>query len=75
MSSWGDRMVEPSRGKPLFKIRDVWDAEFGDLVIDKELTRDFSTKHRGSIRISNGLFCTKEEFIAEKKKILSQPLP
>ena len=67
-------MVKSSRtGKILFE--DVWEVEFGNLVVDRELTKDFSAKHRGSIRISNGLFSTKEEFMEEKKKVLSQSFP
>jgi len=63
--------------RPAFftKDKDIWDLEFGELVVDKDLTKKFATGHRGSVRISMGLFCTKKEFEKEKKEVLSRPIP
>ncbi|MEA1999301.1 MAG: hypothetical protein U9N61_08270 [Euryarchaeota archaeon] len=54
---------------------DIWDLEFGELDVDIDLIQEFSARHRGSVRISMGLFCTKNEFEKEKKRVLSHPIP
>ena len=54
---------------------DIWDLEFGELDVDRNLIQEFSARHRGSVRISMGLFCTKKEFEKEKKEVLSHPIP
>jgi len=54
---------------------DIWDLEFGELEIDRDLIQEFASRHRGSVRISMGLFCTKKEFEKEKKEVLSRSIP
>ena len=54
---------------------DIWDMDFGELDVDRNLIQEFSARHRGSVRISMGLFCTKKEFEKEKKEVLSRPIP
>ena len=49
--------------------------EFGELDVDRDLIQEFSARHRGSVRISMGLFCTKNEFEKEKNEVLSHPIP
>ncbi len=59
----------------LIKDRDIWDADFGEPKVDRKLTEKFALKHRGSVRVSMGLFYTKEEWEDRKKEVLSKPLP
>lgn len=54
---------------------DIWDLEFGELDVDRNLIQEFSARHRGSVRSSMGLLCTKKEFEKEKKEVLSRPIP
>ncbi len=54
---------------------DIWDMEFGELEIDRDLIQEFASRHRGSVRVSMGLFCTKKEFEKEKKEVLSRSIP
>jgi hypothetical protein len=55
--------------------RDIWDVEFKPPVIDRNLTMVFGSKHRGSIRLSMGLFYTDEEWNKIRKRVLEIPLP
>jgi len=54
---------------------DVWEIDFSDMKIDRNLTKKASVKHRGSVRISEGLFYTKEEWEEKRKRILDKELP
>ena len=54
---------------------DIWDTDFKEPRIDRELTLAFAAKHRGSIRLAMGLFYTNEEWEAIRKKVLGTPLP
>ena len=54
---------------------DIWDLEFGELEVDRNLIQEFASRHRGSVRISMGLICTKKEFEKEKEEVLSRPIP
>ncbi len=54
---------------------DIWDLEFGELDVDRNIIQEFSARHRGSVRISMGLFEYKKEFEKEKKEVLSHPIP
>jgi len=54
---------------------DIWDTDFKEPRIDRDLTLAFATKHRGSVRLSMGLFYTDEEWKAIRKKVLGTPLP
>lgn len=57
------------------KDRDIVEADFGPMRIDREQVRKFSLRHRGSVRLSNGKYYTEEEFEDRKKKIFKEPLP
>lgn len=55
--------------------KNIWDADFKEPRIDRELTLAFAAKHRGSIRLAMGLFYTDEEWERIRKKVLGTPLP
>lgn len=59
----------------LIKDRDIWDTDFEEPGLDRKLTEKFAIKHRGSVRISKGLFYTKEEWEERRSKVLNKPLP
>ena len=62
--------------KEKFKVKgDIWDIDFKEPRIDRNLTLAFAAKHRGSIRLSMGLFYTDEEWETIRKKVLRTPLP
>ena len=54
---------------------DIWDIDFKQPMFDRDLTMMFSSKHRGSVRLSMGLFYTKEEWDRVREKVLNTPLP
>ncbi|MBU0568213.1 hypothetical protein KKC52_09235 [bacterium] len=54
---------------------EVWDRNYPRVKIDRELTLKYANRHRGSIRISTGLFYTKEEFEKQKRDLLRKKLP
>jgi hypothetical protein len=54
----------------------LWDREFKGITIDKELTKKEAQRYRmGSVRLALGRIKTREEFEADKKRILSTQLP
>lgn len=55
--------------------QDVIDIEPKEPKIDRALTSKFSSKHRGSVRLSLGLFYTKEEWEQRRKELVAKPLP
>lgn len=55
--------------------QDVWDKDYSDIVIDWEIIKDFSSKYRGSVRMSAGLFFTNEEYKEYREEILMRKLP
>ena len=57
------------------KDRDIVEADFGPMRIDREQVKKFSLRHRGSVRLSSGKYYTEEEFEDKKKKIFKEPLP
>lgn len=57
------------------KDKDIWDTDFGEPKVDRDLTKKFAHNHRGSVRISSGRFYTREEFKTKKEKVLKTPLP
>ncbi|MCD4815157.1 MAG: hypothetical protein K8R06_02010 [Methanosarcinales archaeon] len=57
------------------KDRDIVEADFGPMRIDREQVRKFSLRHRGSVRLSSGKYYTEGEFEDRKKKIFKEPLP
>lgn len=57
------------------KDRDIVEADFGPMRIDREQVKKFSLKHRGSVRLSSGKYYTEEKFEDRKKKIFKEPLP
>ena len=71
MGSRGDTIVLGQ----FVKDRDIVDADFGPLKIDREKVKKFSFSHRGSVRFSVGKYYTNEEFEERKKRVLSEPLP
>lgn len=51
----------------------VWDTDFHELRVDKEGEVEFfARRHRGSMRLQLGLYCTQEEFDVEEKKVLDR---
>lgn len=54
---------------------DIWDTDFKEPRIERNLTLKFATKHRGSVRLAMGLFYTDEEWERIRKKVLGTPLP
>jgi len=54
---------------------DIWNTDFKEPRIDRNLTLEFSAKHRGSVRLAMGLFYTDKEWEAIRKKVLGTPLP
>lgn len=41
----------------------------------REVVKVNSMRHRGSVRICNGLFWTEEEYQSRRDKVLATPLP
>lgn len=69
-------MAEIDSVKGLFlKRKDILDIELEEPKLDKEETIRFSPRVRGSVRLSLGLFYTKEEWEKEREELLSKPLP
>lgn len=70
-------MLIPSLKKVYANEKDIIEKEFSDdIEIDKEYTKEFANRnHRGSIRISEGLFYTKSEYEKWRKDILTSKLP
>jgi len=61
--------------KGLFLEEDVLDVEPKEPKLDRKLTLRFAPRNRGSVRLSLGLFYTKEEWEEKRKALLSKPLP
>jgi hypothetical protein len=57
--------------------KEIIDKDFNnDVEIDKEYTEEFAQRnHRGSIRISEGLFYNKSEYEKWRTDILTSELP
>ena len=56
--------------------RKIWDADLGEIKTNKASTKKHAGRYRiGSVRLAEGLICTRAEFEEEKKRILSIPLP
>jgi len=53
----------------------VLDIEPKEPNLDRMLTLRFAPRNRGSVRLSLGLFYTREEWEQRKKKLLAKPLP
>lgn len=54
---------------------DIWDTDFKKPRINRDLTLEFAHKHRGSVRISMGLFLSDEEWEEVRRKVSETPLP
>ncbi len=57
------------------KQKNVLDIEPSEPKLDKQLTIRFATKNRGSVRLSQGLFYTKEEWEKRREELRNKPLP
>jgi len=55
--------------------KSVWDKDFGDIVIDREKTKQFSYRYRGSMRMTMGLFFSNDEYDQWRDKVLSKKMP
>lgn len=55
--------------------QNVIDIEPNEPKIDRALALRFSPKNRGSVRLSLGLFYTKEEWEKRREELVSRPLP
>ena len=53
----------------------ILDVEPKEPKLDRELALRFSPKNRGSVRLSLGLFYTREEWEQRRKELLAKPLP
>jgi hypothetical protein len=58
-----------------FLNRNVTDEDLGNAKFDRELTKQYAGKHRGSVRISTGRFYTEEEWQQRRKQLLKVKLP
>lgn len=55
---------------------DVWDRELREIKIDQEEPVKNADRYRmGSVRIALGRECTREQFEADKQRILEKPMP
>lgn len=62
--------------KGLFlKNQDVLDIEPAEPKLGKEDDRRFSARNRGSVRLSLGLFYTKEEWQEKRAELMEKRLP
>ena len=61
--------------KGLFIKDDVRDVELSEPKLDKGLTIKYSGRHRGSIRLSQGRYYTKDEWIERRKRLKNMSLP
>jgi adenylyl- and sulfurtransferase ThiI len=55
--------------------KDIWDLDFGEIVIKKETVKRFVHMYRGNVRLALGRICTKEDFERKKKDVLNRSLP
>ena len=55
--------------------KNIWDINYKEPRFDRDLTMEFTSKHRGSVRFAMGLFHTDEEWERIRKESLSTPLP
>ena len=55
--------------------KDIWDLDFGEIVIKKETVKRFAHMYRGNVRLALGRICSKEDFERKKKDVLNRPLP
>lgn len=53
----------------------ILDIDYKEPKLDKKLTIIFAMKNRGSVRLSQGLFYTKDEWENRRKELLSKSLP
>jgi hypothetical protein len=65
--------IERLKGK--FIREDVGDLEPSEPKLDRNLTIKFSGRHRGSIRLSQGRYYTKEEWTKRRNKLQHLSLP
>lgn len=61
--------------KGLFVKGDVQDTEPNDPKLDKALTMKYSGRHRGSIRLSQGRYYTREEWEKKRERLNKLSLP
>ena len=57
------------------KVESVWDKDFGEIIVDREKTKKFSYRYRGSMRMTMGLFFSKNEYNQWRDKVLSKKMP
>lgn len=55
--------------------KNVLDMELKEPKLSKALTRKFASRNRGSVRLSLGLFYTKEEWERRREKLAAKRLP
>jgi hypothetical protein len=66
-------MIKVPRVGSFIEDIDIMGERIGSWSVDRSKTERFAGKSSGSIRISNGLYYTKEEFQERKKRILDKP--
>lgn len=70
-------MLIPTLKRIFVNEKEILEKDFNNEVeIDKEYTEEFAQRnHRGSIRISEGLFYNKSEYEKWRTDILTSELP
>lgn len=70
-------MLIPTLKKVYANEKEIIEKEFSDkFEIDKEYTQEFAQRnHRGSIRISEGMFYTRSEYEKWRTGVLTSELP
>lgn len=54
---------------------DVWDKDLGDIIVDREKIKMFSSRYRGSVRMASGLFYSNNEYEEWRNTVLNKKLP
>ncbi|MBI4287142.1 MAG: hypothetical protein HY671_01800 [Chloroflexi bacterium] len=62
--------------KGLFLGRqDIINVELGEPKLDKALTKRFSARNRGSVRLSLGRYYTRQEWEQRRAELVAKQLP
>lgn len=65
--------IEVLKGR--FIEEEVLNKELKEPKLDKALTIKYSSRHRGSIRLSQGRYYTKQEWEKRRKRLANLNLP
>ena len=67
--------MDKSGDRRFMEGKDIWDLDFGEIVIKKETVKRFAHMYSGNVRSALGRICTKEDFERKKKDVLNRSLP